>query len=176
MTGFIRAAAWALALLAAIPSVAAAQASIAGVVTDESGGVLPGVTVEASSPVLIEKVRSVVTDSTGRYRIVDLRPGDYAVTFTLPGFNVIRREGITLQGTFTATVDAKLGVGGLQETLTVTGESPIVDVQSTAAQRSIDKAGDRLDSRRPQPHPVPACSSPASPAELVTWAARAPWR
>ena len=140
MIGFIRAAAWVLALLAAIPSVAAAQASIAGVVTDESGGVLPGVTVETSSPVMIEKVRSVVTDSTGRYRIVDLRPGDYAVTFTLPGFNVIRREGITLQGTFTATVDAKLGVGGLQETLTVTGESPIVDVQSTAAQRSIDKA------------------------------------
>jgi len=109
------------------------------VVTDESGAVLPGVTVEASSPVLIEKVRSVVTDSTGRYRIVDLRPGDYAVTFTLPGFNIVRREGITLQGTFAATVDAKLGVGAVQETLTVTGESPIVDVQNTAAQRSIDK-------------------------------------
>ena len=85
MIGFIRAAAWVLALLAAIPSVAAAQASIAGVVTDESGGVLPGVTVETSSPVMIEKVRSVVTDSTGRYRIVDVRPGDYTVTFTLPG-------------------------------------------------------------------------------------------
>jgi hypothetical protein len=139
MTGFIRAAAWALALLAAIPSVAVAQASITGVVTDDSGAVLPGVTVEASSPVLIEKVRSVVSDSTGRYRIVDLRPGDYAVTFTLPGFNIVRREGIILQGTFAATVDAKLGVGAVQETLTVTGESPIVDVQNTAAQRSIDK-------------------------------------
>ena len=139
MARSIRAAAWALALLAAIPSIAAAQASITGVVTDESGAVLPGVTVEASSPVLIEKVRSVVSDSAGRYRIVDLRPGDYAVTFTLPGFNIVRREGITLQGTFAATVDAKLGVGAVQETLTVTGESPIVDVQNTAAQRSIDK-------------------------------------
>jgi len=139
MARSIRAVVWALALLAVIPSIAAAQASITGVVTDESGAVLPGVTVEASSPVLIEKVRSVVTDSTGRYRIVDLRPGDYAVTFTLPGFNIVRREGITLQGTFAATVDAKLGVGAVQETLTVTGESPIVDVQNTAAQRSIDK-------------------------------------
>jgi hypothetical protein len=134
-----RVTALALAILVVIPAIAAAQASITGIVTDESGAVLPGVTVEASSPVLIEKVRVVVTDSTGRYRVVDLRPGDYAVTASLPGFATVRREGITLVGTFTATVDLKLGVGNLQETLTVTGESPIVDVQNVSAQRSIDK-------------------------------------
>ena len=108
-------------------------------VTDDSGAVLPGVTVEASSPVLIEKVRSVVTDTTGRYRVVDLRPGTYSVTFTLPGFSVVRREGIALEGTFTATVDVQLKVGAVEETITVTGESPLVDVQGVAAQRSIDK-------------------------------------
>jgi hypothetical protein len=139
MSGVRRVTASVLAILVVIPAIAAAQASITGVVTDESGGVLPGVTVEASSPVLIEKVRAVVTDSTGRYRIVDLRPGDYVVTAALPGFATVRREGITLVGTFTATVDMKLGVGNLQETVTVTGESPVVDVQSVSAQRSIDK-------------------------------------
>ncbi len=139
MSGVRRVTAVVLAILVVIPVIAAAQASITGVVTDESGGVLPGVTVEASSPGPIEKVRAVVTDSTGRYRVVDLRPGDYAVTASLPGFASVRREGITLVGTFTATVDMKLGVGNLQETVTVTGESPIVDVQSVSAQRSIDK-------------------------------------
>src|SRR5688572_8278178 len=109
MFGVRRVTALALAILVIIPALAAAQASITGVVTDESGAVLPGVTVEASSPVLIEKVRVVVTDSTGRYRVVDLRPGDYAVTASLPGFATVRREGITLVGTFTATVDLKLG-------------------------------------------------------------------
>src|SRR5262245_57762730 len=89
-----------------VPAVAFAQASIAGVVKDGSGAVPPGVTVEASSPALIEKVRSVVTDSTGQYRIVDLRPGDYTVTFTLTGFSTVKREGIALEGTFVATVNA----------------------------------------------------------------------
>src|SRR5262245_23922946 len=108
--------------LVATSNVAYAQASIAGVVNDTSGAVLPGVTVEAASPALIERVRSAVTDGAGQYRIVDLRPGTYTVTFTLPGFSTVRREGIELAGSFTATVDVQLNVGGLEETLTVTGE------------------------------------------------------
>jgi hypothetical protein len=98
-----------------VPSTAYAQAAITGVVRDASGGVLPGVTVEAASPALIEKVRSVVTDDTGQYRIVDLRPGAYAVTFTLPGFSAVKREGIELSGTFVATVDADLRVGAVED-------------------------------------------------------------
>ena len=116
-----------------------AQAAITGVVKDASGGVLPGVTVEAASPVLIEKVRSVVTDDTGQYRIVDLRPGTYSVTFALPGFTTVKREGIELSGNFVATVNADLRVGALEETITVTGESPVVDVQSTRSQQIIDR-------------------------------------
>src|SRR5207248_2934084 len=108
-----------------LPSTAHAQAAITGVVKDASGAVLPGVTVEASSPVLIEKVRSVVTDDTGQYRIVDLRPGIYAVTFGLAGFSAVKREGIELSGNFVATVNADLKVGALEETITVTGETPI---------------------------------------------------
>ncbi len=105
--------------------------SIAGVVRDTSGAVLPGVTVEASSPALIEKSRSVVSDGQGRYTIVDLRPGTYSVAFTLPGFATVRREGIELTSGFTANVSADMKVGTIEETVTVTGESPIVDTQST---------------------------------------------
>ena len=122
-----------LAVLA--PTAALAQASITGVVRDTSGAVLPGVTVEAASPALIERVRSVVTDGGGQYRFVDLRPGTYAVTFSLGGFSTFKREGIELAGTFIATVNADLRVGTLQETVTVTGESPIVDVQASTQQR-----------------------------------------
>ncbi len=107
-----------------IPHVALAQAVIAGSVKDTSGAVLPGVTVEAASPVLIEKVRTAVSDGNGVYRIEDLRPGTYTVTFTLPGFATLKREGIVLTGSFTASVDAEMKVGGLEETVTVTGESP----------------------------------------------------
>src|SRR5919109_786630 len=128
-----------LGLLLLLPSAAYAQASIAGQVRDASGAVLPGVTVEASSPALIEKVRSVVTDGTGQYRIELLPPGDYTVTFTLPGFSTVKREGIQLTGTFTATVDTDLRVGAVEETITVTGESPIVDVQTATRQRVIDR-------------------------------------
>jgi hypothetical protein len=92
----------ALAAFLTLPAVAHAQASIAGLVKDTSGAVLPGVTVEATSPALIEKVRSVVTDGTGQYKIVDLRPGTYSVTFSLPGFNSFRREGSEPTGTFVA--------------------------------------------------------------------------
>ena len=122
-----------------LPSAAYAQATITGVVRDTSGAVLPGATVEAASPVLIEKVRSVISDANGQYRIVDLRTGTYSVTFTLPGFATVRREGIELSGTFVATVNADLRVGELQETVTVTGESPIVDVQSTKQQQILDR-------------------------------------
>src|SRR5687767_13608847 len=115
----------------------AVQASIAGVVRDTSGAVLPGVTVEASSPVLIEKIRAAVTDDTGRYRIIALNPGTYTVSFALPGFGTVRREGIVLTGSLTATIDVELRVGSLEETVTVTGESPIVDVQSVKQQRVI---------------------------------------
>jgi len=121
-----------------LPSAVYAQASITGVVKDSSGAVLPGVTVETSSPALIEKVRTAVTDDSGRYRIVDLRPGTYAVNFTLTGFQSVRREGIELPGTFTATVDADLRVGSLEETITVTGDSPLVDVQSIRRQTVLD--------------------------------------
>jgi hypothetical protein len=119
----------------ALASSAYAQASITGVVRDPSGAVLPGVTVEASSPALIEKARVVTTDGGGQYRIVDLRPGTYAVTFTLAGFSTSRREGIELTGEFVATVDVEMRVGALEETVTVTGESPIVDIQRTTQQR-----------------------------------------
>src|SRR5881397_2268259 len=109
-----------LAALAALllPAFAAAQAagSIAGVVKDASGAVMPGVTVEASSPALIERVRSVVTDSEGQYKIIDLRPGTYTVTFTLAGFSTAKREGIELSAGFTATVNGELKVGALEET------------------------------------------------------------
>ncbi len=120
------------------PSSLLAQASITGTVRDSSGAVLPGVTVEASSPALIEKTRAATTDSGGQYRIVDLRSGEYAITFTLPGFTTVKREGVTLEGSFTATINADLRVGALTETITVTGESPIVDVQSVKRQMVLD--------------------------------------
>jgi hypothetical protein len=139
---------WRLAALAVavglvcLPTEALAQAAgstITGVVRDTSGGVLPGVTVEAASPALIEKVRSVVTDAEGLYRLVDLRPGEYTVTFTLPGFNTFRREGMTLPANFTATVNAEMAVGALEETITVTGEAPLVDTQSTRQQTQFQR-------------------------------------
>jgi hypothetical protein len=121
-----------LAVFVLLPAVASAQSSLAGVVKDVSGAVLPGVTVEASSPALIEKARSVVTDAEGQYKIVDLRPGTYAITFSLTGFSTVRREGLELMGSGTTTVNADLKRGGLQETITVTGETPVVDVQNAA--------------------------------------------
>src|SRR5437867_167933 len=122
-----------------LPALAAAQASISGLVQDSSGAVLPGVTVEAASPVLIEKARTVVTDGAGRYSIVDLRPGTYTVTFALSGFTTVRRDGIVLQGTFDANVNADLRVGSLQETVTVSGASPVVDVKNTITQTVLTK-------------------------------------
>ena len=115
------------------------RASIVGIVQDSTGAVMPGVTVEAASPALIEQVRTAVTDGNGRYAVIDLRPGTYTVTFTLPGFKVVRREGIVLEGAFTAQVNAALSVGALEETVTVTGESPIVDTQSTQNQAVLNR-------------------------------------
>jgi len=128
----------ALAICIVAPSAAWAQASLAGVVKDASGAVLPGVTVEASSPVLIEKVRTATTDGTGSYRIESLQPGAYTVTFTLPGFSTVKREGVALSGTGVIKIDAELKVGGVQETITVTGETPVVDVQSTRREVTLD--------------------------------------
>ena len=126
---------------ALLPGAASAQqaSGIAGVVRDTSGGVLPGVTVEASSPALIEKVRSVVADSEGRYNVVDLRPGTYVVTFSLTGFTTFRREGIILSAGFTATVNADMQVGSLEETITVTGEAPLIDTQNVRKQTVVSR-------------------------------------
>jgi hypothetical protein len=132
----------ALALLA-LPSIAHAQSTLTGVVKDASGAVLPGVTVEAASPVLIEKTRSVVTDGTGGYRLTDLRPGTYTLTFSLEGFSSIKREGLELPSNFTMTVNIDLKVGALAETLTVTGSSPLVDVQSPTKSQVLNR--DALD-------------------------------
>jgi Carboxypeptidase regulatory-like domain len=126
-----------LSSLAVVPSIAFAQGSIVGTVRDPSGGVLPGVTVEASSPVLIEKTRSVITSGIGQYAIEDLRPGTYTLTFTLNGFATFKREGIELTGSFIATVNAEMKVGGVAETVTVSGETPTVDVTSTRNQQVI---------------------------------------
>src|ERR1051325_1001097 len=123
-----------MAVVFAIPSAVYAQASLAGTVKDTSEALLPGVTVEAASPALIEKVRPAVTDGSGQDRIENLRPGTYSVTFTLPGFTPVRREGVELTGSGTATVNAELRVGTVQETVVVTGETPIVDVQSAQRQ------------------------------------------
>jgi hypothetical protein len=121
-TRSLRAGFFGVAFLVFLPVISFAQnGAIAGVVRDTTGAVLPGVTVEASSPALIEKARTVVTDDQGQYKILDLRPGTYAVTFTLAGFSVVKREGIELSASFTATVNADLRVGALEETVTVSG-------------------------------------------------------
>ncbi|PYR01907.1 MAG: hypothetical protein DMG00_30230, partial [Acidobacteria bacterium] len=104
---------------------------------DTTGGVMPGVTVEASSPALIEKTRVAVTDGDGQYKIIDLRPGTYTVTFTLPGFNTVKRDGIELTNDFTAAVSVELRVGAVEETVTVTGESPLIDTQSVTQRKSL---------------------------------------
>src|SRR5262249_7600014 len=127
-----------------VPATALAQSAIAGVVRDASGAVLPGVTVEASSDVLIEKTRSVVSNGQGQYTIVDLRPGVYSLTFTLEGFSVFKRGGIELPASFTATINAEMKIGAIEESVTVSGQSPVVDVQSSA--RTTVLSRETLDS------------------------------
>src|SRR5687767_8839707 len=120
--------------LVAPSSVMAQTGGIAGVARDVSGAVVPGVTVEATSPALIEGVRTAVTDGQGNYYITELRPGTYTVTFTLAGFSTFRRENVVLSTGVTATVNAQMQVGGLEETLTVTGASPVVDIRNVRTQ------------------------------------------
>ncbi len=152
----------ALLILTLLPATAWAQSAttgaIAGEVTDTTGAVLPGVTVEAASPALIEKVRTGVTDAQGQYRIVDLRPGTYTVSFSLPGFSTVRREGIELNTGFTATVDADLRVGALEETITVSGATPVVDIQNVRTQNVLTR--ELLDS-------IPNAKSRSSLAALT---------
>src|SRR5438105_10416256 len=142
----------------ALPATARAQSAFAGVVKDSTGAVLPGVTVEASSPALIEKVRSVTTDANGAYKIENLRPGIYTLTFTLPGFSNVKKDGIELASNFTATINADLKVGAVEETVTVSGESPVVDVQSNAKAQVLSR--DVLDA-------VPSAHTIQSVGQLV---------
>jgi carboxypeptidase family protein len=146
------------ACLLAWPTAALAQSAIAGVVKDATGLVLPGVAVEAASDALIEKVRTVVTDETGQYRIVDLRPGVYKLTFTLNGFNTVIRDRVELGAEFTASINVDMRVGALEETVTVTGASPVVDVQSTQRTQVLNR--DLLDA-------VPAGRSYQGYAQMV---------
>src|SRR3954470_8669897 len=129
----------AMAALCLLPIAAQAQSAFTGTVKDTSGAVLPGVTVEAASDALIEKTRSVVTDANGGYRLVDLRPGTYTLTFALEGFSTVKRDAIQLQSNFTMTLNTDLKVGGLEETLTVTGDAPVVDVQSTTKSQVLTR-------------------------------------
>jgi hypothetical protein len=147
----VRVAGLSVALLA-LATVSYAQSGFAGIVKDSSGAVLPGVTVEAASPALIERVRSAVTDNNGSYRIIDLRPGLYSVTFTLPGFATVKRDAIQLPAEFTATLSVELRVGALEETITVTGEAPVVDVANVLQQRVLtpDQVDAIPSSRSPQ--------------------------
>ena len=129
----------ALACVVLLPSAARAQSAITGTVKDTSGAVLPGVTVEVASDVLIEKTRAVTADGQGQYRIVDLRPGMYVVTFTLPGFQSLKREGLELPANFTATVNADMKVGALEESVTVSGSSPVVDVNTNVKSQVLSR-------------------------------------
>ena len=133
----------------AVPCVSVAQVlgTVAGTAKDASGGVLPGVTVEVASPALIEKIRTAVTDGAGQYRIINLPPGLYSVTFSLTGFTTVKREGVEVRPNFTSNIDGELRIGAVQETITVTGESPIVDIQSSAQTRTMtDQAFKELPS------------------------------
>src|ERR1051326_3175392 len=135
----IRRVVWFIALMLLPASAAMAQATLTGVVKDPSGAVLPGVTVEASSPALIEKTRTAVTDGSGAYKIIDLRPGTYTGTFTLTGFGSVKRECIELTSAFTANVNADMKVGAVEETITVSGASPIVDTQNVVQKQTASR-------------------------------------
>ncbi len=150
----------AVGLVGLSPAAAWAQSAsaIAGVVRDASGGVLPGVAIEAASTALIEGSRSAVSGADGQFRVADLRPGDYTVTFTLPGFRSVRREGIRLGASFTATVNAELAVGQLEETVTVSGAAPLVDVRNTVSQSVMTR--ETLDA-------IPSGKDPFAVGQLI---------
>src|SRR5262245_7910533 len=122
-----------LLLAVGVPQLVYAQSAIAGTVRDTSGAVLPAVTVEATSPSLIEKGRSGVPGADGNYILSDLRPGEYTVTFSLPGFSVVKRDGVDLPAAFTANVSVSLQVGAIEETITVTGAAPLIDTRSATS-------------------------------------------
>src|SRR5215475_13596759 len=126
-----------LVSLAILSGTAYAQSALAGVVKDSSGAVLPGVTVEAASPVLLEKTRTAVTDGTGQYRIPDLPPGTYEMTFALPGFATVKREGVEVTGSGVVSINADMRVGAVAETVTVTGETPVVDIQTSTRKQVV---------------------------------------
>jgi Carboxypeptidase regulatory-like domain len=128
-----------IACVALLPSAVRAQSAIGGIVKDVSGAVLPGVNVEASSDVLIEKSRSVTTDGAGQYKIVDLRPGVYIVTFSLSGFQTVKRQNVELPTDFTATINAEMKVGAIEESVTVSAVSPVVDVQSASHMQVLNR-------------------------------------
>src|SRR5436309_3211161 len=142
----------------ALPGLARAQSAFAGVVKDTTGAVLPGVTVEAASPALIEQVRTATSDSNGAYRIENLRPGVYVLTFSLPGFATVKKEGVELASNFTSTINADMRVGAVEETVTVAGESPVVDVQSNVKSQVLSR--DVLDA-------VPSAHTIQSLGQLV---------
>jgi hypothetical protein len=148
----------ALGCLLALPATARAQSAFAGVVKDATGAVLPGVQVEAASPALIEQMRTAVTDAAGAYKIENLRPGVYVLTFTLPGFATVKKEGVELQSNFTATINAEMRVGAVEETVTVAGESPVVDVQTNTKAQVLSR--DVLDA-------VPTAHTIQSVGQLV---------
>lgn len=127
-----------LSWLVILPASAYAQATLAGTARDASGAVLPGVTVEAASPALIEKARTAVTDGTGQYRLTELPPGTYDVTFTLTGFTTVKRENVAVSGAGVITINADMKVGAVSETITVSGETPVVDIQSARRQEVLD--------------------------------------
>src|SRR5262245_58971134 len=118
--------------LTSLAASANAQSAIAGNVRDATGGVLPGDVVEASSPALIERSRTATTEDQGLYQITNLGPGRYKVSFSLPGFGTVNREDLDLPGEFTATLNVELKIGSIEESVTVSGASPVVDLQSTA--------------------------------------------
>jgi len=128
--------------LAGIPASALAQGAIAGVVRSSAGTTLPGVIVEVSSPALIEKTRTAITDGAGRYRIEDLRPGSYKVRFAASGWTPREYEGVALAGSSTVVLDAQLAAGTVTETITVRGVSPLIDVES--AKRQVTLTGETV--------------------------------
>ena len=136
---YLTAAALVLCAVILLPSIAHAQAQIVGQVRDESGGVLPGVTVEASSPAMIEKSRTVVTDAQGRYRLEALRPGTYRLAFTLIGFATVVRDAVQVPSEVVMTVNADMKVGALEETITVSGQAAQVDVQQASRTQVISR-------------------------------------
>ena len=115
---------------------ASSTGTITGKVTDTSGGVLPGVTVNATSQSMMG-VQSSVTSSEGMYRFPAIPPGTYTLTYELPGFNTLKREGIDIRLGFTAQINVELAVASLQETVTVTGESPVIDTSTTRTQQNF---------------------------------------